>query len=134
MGVRVQSASKEGSRGWGLEWCHAARHLGHLARAVARVERLALGTLAQRVPLLEDQGKSGLRLYVRTSGGRAWAMCHLYSGGYLLPPRALRAPSLCPRAETPMGPPELHLPPWLHPAPWLHLAIHLAIHLAVACE
>lgn len=52
MGVRVQSASKEASRG-GVEWCHAAHHLGHLARAVARVERLALGTLAQRVPLVE---------------------------------------------------------------------------------
>ena len=109
MDVRVQSASKEGSRGWGAEWCHAARHLGHLARAVAIVERRALGTLAERVPLLEYEGTSGLRLYVRTSGGRAWAMCHLYSVGYLLPPRALRAPSLCPRVEIPMGPPELHL-------------------------
>ena len=128
MDVRVQSASKEGSRGWGAEWCHAARHLGHLARAVAIAERLALGPLAERVPLLEYEGTSGLRLYVRTSGGRAWAMYHLHSGGYLLPPRALRAPSLCPRAETPMGPPELHL------APWLHLAIHPAKHLAVACE
>ena len=58
MGVRVQSASKEGSRGGGVEWCHATRHLGHLARAVARVERLALGTLAQRVPLVEHEGTS----------------------------------------------------------------------------
>jgi hypothetical protein len=65
MGVRVQSASKEGSRGGGVEWCHATRHLGHLARAVARVERLALGTLAQRVPLVEYEGTSGLRAHVR---------------------------------------------------------------------
>jgi len=68
MGVRVQSASKEGSRGWGVEWYHAARHLGHLARAVARVERLALGTLAQRVPLLEYEGTSGPRAHVRWTG------------------------------------------------------------------
>ena len=65
MGVRVQSASKEGSIGGGIEWCHATRHLGHLARAVARVERLALGTLAQRVPLVEYEGTSGLRAHVR---------------------------------------------------------------------